>query len=50
MFSGDVFFSYFWKLWKKGIEADRLLLVGVNYDRETKIHSCRIEKPEALDK
>jgi len=30
--------------------AGRLLLVGVNYDRETKIHSCRIEKPEALDK
>ena len=30
--------------------ADRLLLVGINYDRETKIHSCRIEKPEALDK
>jgi len=23
--------------------ADRLLLVGINYDRETKTHSCRIE-------
>ena len=23
--------------------ADRLLLVGINYDRETKAHSCRIE-------
>ena len=24
--------------------ADRLLLVGINYDRETKQHTCRIEK------
>ena len=24
--------------------ADRLLLVGINYDRETKLHTCRIEK------
>ena len=24
--------------------ADRLLLVGINYDRKTKQHSCRIEK------
>ena len=23
--------------------ADRLLLVGINYDRETKTHNCRIE-------
>ena len=23
--------------------ADRLLLVGINYDRETKQHTCRIE-------
>ncbi len=23
--------------------TDRLLLVGINYDRETKTHSCRIE-------
>ena len=23
--------------------ADRLLLVGINYDRETKRHACRIE-------
>ena len=24
--------------------ADRLLLVGINYDRETKLHTCRIER------
>lgn len=24
--------------------ADRLLLIGINYDRETKQHTCRIEK------
>ena len=24
--------------------ADRLLLVGINYNRETKQHTCRIEK------
>jgi len=24
--------------------VERLLLVGINYDRETKQHSCRIEK------
>ena len=29
--------------------ADRLLLVGINYDRETKQHTCRIEKLIALD-
>lgn len=23
--------------------ADRLLLVGINYDRQTKQHSCKIE-------
>lgn len=26
--------------------ADRLLLVGINYDRQTKTHTCRIEKYE----
>ncbi|MBR1683308.1 MAG: hypothetical protein IJ700_08175, partial [Bacteroidaceae bacterium] len=25
--------------------ADRLLLVGISYDRQTKQHSCRIERP-----
>ena len=24
--------------------ADRLLLVGINYDRETKQHTCKIER------
>ena len=24
--------------------ADNLLLVGINYDRETKLHSCKIER------
>ena len=27
-------------------DADHLLLVGINYDRDTKQHSCRIEKSE----
>lgn len=25
--------------------ADHLLLVGINYDRKTKQHTCKIEKP-----
>ncbi len=25
-------------------DADRLLLVGISYDRDTKQHSCRIEE------
>ena len=29
--------------------ADRLLLVGINYDRETKQHTCRIEKIEKTE-
>ena len=28
--------------------ADNLLLVGINYDRETKQHECHIEKYEAM--
>ena len=27
--------------------ADRLLLVGINYDRQTKTHTCCIEKVES---